>query len=885
MGMTSGRVLQRKCGCGSSAKSGGDCAACSEKRELQRQATGAGPAVAPPIVHQVLASPGQPLPVSERAFFEPRFGHDFGTVRVNDSSAPQTELPVTTPDDVFEQDADRVAASIGRVPFSRTSRRHDFSQVRIHADTRAAESARAVQARAYTVGRDIVFATGEYSPDTSDGKRLLAHELTHVVQQRAVGVAPVVARAEKAWSEGSQQIADALHEAMDRQWGTDEDAVFNALTGRSVTELRLIAAAYQRLSPAGFTLEHDLRDELSGGDLSRALALMRGVGDAGEPAGETAGPTDVIAPDRTARAYELARRLWDATRGPGTDEAAIFAVAAGRSGQDWADIGVAYRTLSGLDLMADLRDELSDGEWANLQRLLAGGRAERAAGGPARAIAEAVRDALSGINNLEALFSALSGRTEQEVNDIAAEFGGPAAFRKMLRDELSDTQYAEVMATLLPTDPSNLARALAQRLKDELDSWFPSRKKVVSILGGRTGEERDRIAEAYFVLAKTPLRAVLVKEFGDDFRLPRLSLLEDEGTRTLWVQKLDEGLTLLRAKFEEGLGPDPEAWRRQGCWFPSEQERARRAKQAPFDESTWEVAKGRTVHDPINLDRPSSGDQSVESNLDPYMGGAYVPKGKPFEAVTALFKNLNKWECDCARYAELAWLYAWHKTLSEPAFNERFAGLTFRPQGTTGLSRVTVTFSEDVGREADAANAAFEKGWVAAPVGAKVVWRNNSSLARSPWREENAIKVHTGARPQDARYDAHPMGRGLTEEEVKFRLAKSCADFPDSVFQVDDAKLVVLDARKVDTVLVEAARKLKGKRIVGRRVFFRLLAGQSDDARQHFQHAIEQQAKDPNFKDPALDELVSIVGRSGTPAEQIAYVEDNIRRLQFSLPW
>jgi len=60
---------------------------------------------------------------------------------------------------------------------------HDFSQVRVHTDTRADESAQAVQARAYTMGNDIVFREGEYQPHSTDGQRLLAHELTHVVQQ------------------------------------------------------------------------------------------------------------------------------------------------------------------------------------------------------------------------------------------------------------------------------------------------------------------------------------------------------------------------------------------------------------------------------------------------------------------------------------------------------------------------------------------------------------------------------------------------------------------------------------------------------------------------------------------------------------------------------
>jgi len=89
-----------------------------------------------PPVKEVLRSSGQPLDPATRGFMESRLGHD-------------------------------------------------FSQVRIHADTRAAESASAINARAYTVGRDVVFGTGKFEPSTPHGRHLLAHELTHVVQQRA----------------------------------------------------------------------------------------------------------------------------------------------------------------------------------------------------------------------------------------------------------------------------------------------------------------------------------------------------------------------------------------------------------------------------------------------------------------------------------------------------------------------------------------------------------------------------------------------------------------------------------------------------------------------------------------------------------------------------
>lgn len=61
---------------------------------------------------------------------------------------------------------------------------HDFSQVKIHTDANAAEASRSLQAKAFTTGNDIVFAEGQYSPQTKEGKKLLAHELTHVVQQQ-----------------------------------------------------------------------------------------------------------------------------------------------------------------------------------------------------------------------------------------------------------------------------------------------------------------------------------------------------------------------------------------------------------------------------------------------------------------------------------------------------------------------------------------------------------------------------------------------------------------------------------------------------------------------------------------------------------------------------
>jgi hypothetical protein len=75
---------------------------------------------------------------------------------------------------------------------------YDFSQVRIHADFQAAEATQAINARAFTIGRDVVFAKGQFSPQTDSGRKLLAHELTHVVQQQG----------------GSQRILDGREQLM-----------------------------------------------------------------------------------------------------------------------------------------------------------------------------------------------------------------------------------------------------------------------------------------------------------------------------------------------------------------------------------------------------------------------------------------------------------------------------------------------------------------------------------------------------------------------------------------------------------------------------------------------------------------------------------------------
>jgi hypothetical protein len=173
------RLLQRKCACGGGASVlTADCDECSGKRLQRKLAVGASSdpfeAEADRVADLVMArrAPGavEAAPVRVQRVG----GAAMGGVA---SAAPPS--------------VERVLASSGRAlePSLRTDMEqrfgHDFSGVRIHHDAAAEASAREVNAKAYTVGRDIVFGAGSYSPRTDSGRRLLAHELAHTMQQGA----------------------------------------------------------------------------------------------------------------------------------------------------------------------------------------------------------------------------------------------------------------------------------------------------------------------------------------------------------------------------------------------------------------------------------------------------------------------------------------------------------------------------------------------------------------------------------------------------------------------------------------------------------------------------------------------------------------------------
>lgn len=230
-------LLQRKCDCGNHT-GGGECGDCEKKRKntLQRFAISSGPAPAvPSIVHEVLRSPGQPLSATTRAFFEPRFGYD-------------------------------------------------FSGVRVHTDARAAESARAVNAQAYTVGRDVVFGAGHYAPQSREGRGLMAHELTHVIQQQQLGNRPqaklTIGDSNDTQEREADQTARAVVSGTNKQpinlsssQGVIQRACGSVAVGPTPPDCALTSAA-----PRGTRFKFNRNcDDFAPGEKARLQAFARGV--------------------------------------------------------------------------------------------------------------------------------------------------------------------------------------------------------------------------------------------------------------------------------------------------------------------------------------------------------------------------------------------------------------------------------------------------------------------------------------------------------------------------------------------------------------------------------------------------------------------------------
>ena len=198
----------------------------------------------PPVVQSVLAEEGRPLEEGLRAQMESRYGMD-------------------------------------------------FSQVRIHTDARAAQSAAAVQADAYTAGRDVVFGEGRYAPQNGEGRRLLAHELAHVVQQSRGGTAPPLD------PEASQE--------------RDADQASAAVAaGRSAARVQSgtgvgLARQAQGSSRGGTILEIQVTSDMNRNDVRRKVSALNDLASRGklERAASPLPPRKVVPEGTAAREYQV----------------------------------------------------------------------------------------------------------------------------------------------------------------------------------------------------------------------------------------------------------------------------------------------------------------------------------------------------------------------------------------------------------------------------------------------------------------------------------------------------------------------------------------------------------------------------------------------------
>lgn len=477
------RVLQRRCACGSHVPAGDECASCAEKkRTLQRRTASEGAMATTPTNHAL-----------DR--LDHLSGNDFSRVpssadghgRTDASSGRSLEATV----------ASRYRPGLGSL----------VDRVRVHHDSAGDALARREGAVAVTSGADIYFAAHMYQPNTATGRNLLAHELAHVWQQHRADGPPAgyqsrpgdryeqeadriadseafsasIAQLVKPASSvrqrrtAAEQIASILREAVEG-WGTDEEAIFNALAGRTPAEIAAIEVAYRTLS-GGEELEVRLRDELSGEDLSRAMSLLRGE----------------------SAATEAARQFWNAVEGMGTNEEAIYAAVAGRAADEWQAIQDAYRQMANEALLTRLQDELTASEWTDLQTLLPG-----ATGGAVTAedratvIANQIEAAVSGPGtDEEAIYSALTGRTDAELREIERRFrlltGEDLDAR--LRDELTAGEYEQVQQLLhpLPNPEERLARAL----REAMQGPGTHERGILAILTDRPAAELQQIRTAY----------------------------------------------------------------------------------------------------------------------------------------------------------------------------------------------------------------------------------------------------------------------------------------------------------------------------------------------------------------------------------------------------
>lgn len=237
-----GQATLQRCGCG------GACCDSERRADLSRRAGSDAAAYAPSEALSAVSRPGRPLDGAARTALEPRFGADFGGVSIHD-------------------------------------------------DAEAAAAADAVNARAYTIGQHVVFARGQYSPSTAGGRRLLAHELAHTIQQ-----GPAAATA------GSVRVSRS-----DGPLERDADqATVHATGGSRARPMASSGRALARQQGTGQAKPADPVEEARGiawGRVFKVYARLSGIGPSPPPGREEAARTQRAAEQLELRS--LARTIFD----------------------------------------------------------------------------------------------------------------------------------------------------------------------------------------------------------------------------------------------------------------------------------------------------------------------------------------------------------------------------------------------------------------------------------------------------------------------------------------------------------------------------------------------------------------------------------------------
>lgn len=463
----------------------------------------------------------------------------------------------------------------------------DFSGVRVHTNNTADTLNRSLNARAFTTGNNIFFKKGEYNPSNSTGKELLAHELTHVVQQGGSQITnpslpseetalqgktqlnsailqkqtqsknsihrPVIAqvpivqpKAETSlngvlqrnfftsvWDkvkevgsdisnnlgltsgddkyDGKNSIDNAvedLHEAMFGKtmgWGTDEAKIIRVLEKASSPE-NIASIQKKYLEKYQRTLEYDIRDELSGQDLEKALSHLRKSASIEQEKTDEEKEAEVILAVNPKGINQAANDLYKAMDGWGTDEKKIMETLRGKSKAEIKAIQKVYLDHYGISLEWHLKDELSGKDLEEAITLLQ---------------ADSVKSAAKGLENSLSFWGddtakieqVLMGLTRQEIEKLKQEHSDIK--NKVLRS-LSGVNKEVVIALL----DGNKPRAIALRLNEAMKGWGTDEEKVKKYLHGKSKEELKKIDQEYESISGFKLSDSLKDEFsGADLKV------------------------------------------------------------------------------------------------------------------------------------------------------------------------------------------------------------------------------------------------------------------------------------------------------------------------------------------------------------------------------